>query len=227
MDSMYEILMSLPLLNGVSREKILEIVGKTKFHFLKYSEGEVIGSANEPCTHIKFVLSGAVRTTISNRSDRFKVSQTLKAPSVVCPEFLFGRSPFYPADIKALEPTGILQIAKADYLKLLTADQVFMFNYLNLLSSSAQRSVEGILALTNGSLEERIAYWIAALTQKDGTDIVMSCKQRNLYSLFGVQRSSLISSFEDMRAKGLIDYTSTEICVKSRDALLKLLATEE
>ncbi len=40
MDSMYEILMSLPLLNGVSRTRILEIVGKTKFHFLKYLDGE-------------------------------------------------------------------------------------------------------------------------------------------------------------------------------------------
>lgn len=38
MDSMYEILMGLPLFKGVSHDKISEIVEKAKFHFLKYTE---------------------------------------------------------------------------------------------------------------------------------------------------------------------------------------------
>ncbi|MDE6808610.1 MAG: Crp/Fnr family transcriptional regulator [Muribaculaceae bacterium] len=227
MDSMYEILMSLPLLNGVSRARILEIVGKTKFHFLKYLDGEQIAKAGEPCTHIKFVLSGAVRSTITNGDRRFRVLQTLNAPSVIAPEFLFGRSPYNPSDVVAVGATGILQIAKTDYLTMLTSDEIFMFNYLNMLSSTTQRSVEGILALTNGSLEERIAYWIAALTQRDGVDIVMQCRQRDLYSLFGVQRSSLIAALDRLKEDGYIDYTPTEISVKSRSRLLGILSGEE
>lgn len=227
MDSMYEILMSLPLLNGVSRNRILEIVGKTKFHFLKYLDGEKVISTGDPCTHIKFVLSGAVRSTISNADNRFRISQTLTAPSVIAPEFLFGKSPFYPAEVTAIGATGILQIAKSDYLNMLTTDKVFMFNFLNMLSSSAQRSVEGLLAVTNGSLEERIAYWIVALTQRDGTDIVMTCRQRDLYSTFGVQRSSLIAALQSLKDRDIIDFTSNEIAVKSRSELLKLLASPE
>ena len=127
----------------------------------------------------------------------------------------------------AIGPTGILQIAKSDYLTMLTSDEIFMFNYLNLLSSSSQRSVEGILALTNGSLEERIAYWIAALTQRDGVDIVMQCRQRDLYSLFGVQRSSLIAALDHLKEEGYIDYTPSEISVKSRSKLLGILSRNE
>lgn len=227
MDSMYEILMSLPLLNGVSRSRILEIVGKTKFHFLKYLDGEKIIAAGDPCTHIKFILSGAVRSSVSNNDQRFRVAQTLVAPSVIAPEFLFGKSPFYPATVTAIGSTGILQIAKNDYLAMLTGDRVFMFNFLNMLSSSAQRSVEGILALTNGSLEERIAYWIVSLTQRDGTDIIMSCRQRDLYSLFGVQRSSLVAALQSLKDRGLIDFTVNEISVNSRSELFKLLSTPE
>lgn len=227
MDSMYEILMSLPLLNGVSRARILEIVGKTKFHFLKYLDGQQIAREGDPCTHIRFVLSGGVRSTITNSDKRFRVAQTLNAPSVISPEFLFGRSPYNPADVVAIGPTGILQIAKSDYLTMLTSDEIFMFNYLNLLSSSSQRSVEGILALTNGSLEERIAYWIAALTQRDGVDIVMQCRQRDLYSLFGVQRSSLIAALDHLKEEGYIDYTPSEILVKSRSKLLGILSRNE
>ncbi len=227
MDSMYEILMSLPLLNGVSRNRILEIVGKTKFHFLKYLDGEKVISTGDPCTHIKFVLSGAVRSTISNSNGRFKVSQTISAPSVIAPEFLFGKSPFYPSTATAIGPTGILQIAKQDYLNMLTTDKVFMFNFLNLLSSSTQRSIEGLLAVTNGSLEERIAYWIIALTQRDGTDITMLCRQRDLYSTFGVQRSSLIAALESLKERGIIEYNTSEIIVKSRAELSKLLTTPD
>ena len=96
MDSMYEILMGLPLFKGVSHEKISELVGMAKFHFLKYLPNEIILNAGDQCTHIKFIISGKARLTIANSDDRFKVSQTLEAPNVIAPEFLFGRAPFYP-----------------------------------------------------------------------------------------------------------------------------------
>ena len=50
--SMYEILMGLPLFNGVSRDCISQIIEKYKFHFLKYLPGEQIVMAGETCTHI-------------------------------------------------------------------------------------------------------------------------------------------------------------------------------
>ncbi|MDE6813140.1 MAG: helix-turn-helix domain-containing protein, partial [Duncaniella sp.] len=75
----------------------------------------------------------------------------------------------------------------------------------------------------SGSLEERIAFWIIALTQRDGKDITFSCRQRDLYTLFGVQRSSFINTLEGMKARGLIDYSTTEIRVLSRNDLRSVL----
>ena len=99
MNSMYEILMELPLFKGVSRYKLSEIVGTTKFHFLKYLADETVVNAGDPCTHIVFIISGKLRVTIANSNNRFKVSQTLEAPNVLSPEFLFGRAPFYPLSL--------------------------------------------------------------------------------------------------------------------------------
>ena len=225
MDSMYEILMGLPLFKGVSHDKISEIVEKAKFHFLKYTEGNPIINAHEPCTHIKFVISGSVRSTISNSDGRFKVSQTLHAPGVIAPEFLFGKAPFYPNSVVALEPTGVLQISKNDYMKILYTNEIFMYNFLNTLSMSAQKVVEGILSITAGSLEERIAFWIISLTQKGGQDIALTCKARDLYALFGVQRTSFIATLESMKQRGIIDYDNQEIRIHSRDSLLEILNT--
>lgn len=221
--SMYEILMGLPLFNGVSRDCISQIIEKYKFHFLKYLPGEQIVMAGETCTHIKFVISGSVRSRIENADGRFKVSQTLTAPEVIAPEFLFGKATQYPCTVTAIEPTGILQISKAEYMEILKSDQIFMFNLLNILSLNAQRSIEGVLSMTTGSLEERIAFWITALTQNGGTDIVLTCKQRDLYALFGVQRTSFIATLDSMRERGIIEYDANEIKVISRRDLLKLL----
>ena len=223
MDSMYEILKGLPLFHGATTERISDIVGKAKFHFLKYLAGERIITAGEQCTHIKLIISGDARVTITNDSQRFKVSQTHSAPSVIAPEFLFGRATNYPCTVDAITDTGILQISKNDYMTILNRDHVFLYNFLNILSMNAQKSVDGILALSSGELEERIAFWIIALTQTNGTNIKVTCRQRDLYSLFGVQRTSFIATLESMKQRGIIDYNSTEIIVLSRPDLAKLI----
>lgn len=223
MDSMYEILMGLPLMKGVSRDRISEIVGMAKFHFLKYLPGETIVNAGDTCTHIKFIISGKARLSIANSDGRFIVSQSLEAPDVIAPEFLFGKATRYPCTGIAVEPTGILQISKADYMKILGCDEIFLFNFLNTLSMNAQKGIEGILAIATGTLEDRIAFWIISLTQRGGTDIALTCRQRDLYALFGVQRTSFLATLDSMKQRGIIDYDQNEIRIHSRRDLLEIL----
>lgn len=227
MESMYDILLELPMFKGASYNKISEIVGKAKFHFLKYLPGERIIEAGEPCTHLKFIISGSVRVTAANTDGRFKESQTLSAPDVIAPEFLFGRATDYPVTATAIDTAGLVQISKTDFVDILNSDPVFLYNYLNTLSVNAQKAVEGVLAVAAGSLEERIAFWIIALTQPSGTDIRLCCKQRDLYSLFGVQRSSFIATLDRMKNEGTIDYDSNEIRILSRKELLNRIVSAE
>ena len=42
MNSMFEILMDLPLFQGVSRDKLSELIEKTPFHFLKFADGDEV-----------------------------------------------------------------------------------------------------------------------------------------------------------------------------------------
>ena len=222
-NSMYENLMGLPLFNGVSYNRISEIVGNTRLAFFKYLPGEKIVSAGTPCTHLMFVIGGNVRLSIKNRSDRFIIHQTLEAPSVISPDFLFGRNTLFPASVKAIDTVSIMQIEKNDFISIVRSDEICLFNYLNYISTNAQKAIDGVLALTTGSLEERIAFWIIALTQRDAKDIVLACRQRDLYSLFGVQRSSFINTLDDMKERGIIDYSPNEIRVISRSDLRSVL----
>jgi len=223
MNSMYETLLGLPLFAGVSHQKISEIVGKHKFHFLKYAPGHTIITEGETCTHMKSVIAGSVRLITESPDGKFRVLQTISAPDIITPDFFFGRTTHYPASAKAIDSVGILQIDKGDFLNIMNSDSIFLLNYLNILSMNAQLSVEGVLALTSGSLEKRIAYWIVALTQTNAKDIVLECRQRDMYAVFGVPRQSLVSALDNLKKNGIIEYTAHQISVLNRRMLMEIL----
>lgn len=223
MNSIFETLLDLPLLRGASRERISETAGNTKFHFLKYLEGNQIVAPGQQCSHMMFLLSGKVRVEVTSSDGRFRLGQTLTGPDAILPQFLFGRNTVSPCTVTATDTCSIMQVDKNDWLKILNLDPVFMLNYLNMLSSGSQNVVEGILAITTGSIEERLAVWIVCMTQPGATEITLGCRQRDLYSVFGVQRSSFISAMESMRERGLIEYTNNEITVNDRRAMQALI----
>lgn len=215
--------MKLPLFQGVSLSTISQVVGEAKLHFLKFPPHELIIREREECTHLTFVIAGNVRLETVNANGRFVISQTLRAPAVIAPDFLYGRVTSYPCSATAVDDVSILKISKADYARILTTDPVFMINYLNTLSVNAQKSVEGILSLTTGEIDERIAFWIIALTQPGSYDIKLTCRKRDLCSLFGAQRAMFNAGLESMKERGLIDYNNNELIVHDRSAMLALL----
>lgn len=220
---MFELLMGLPLFRGVSRQRLAEVVGTARFHFLKFPDGEPIIRAGEDSSHLTFVIGGQVRVTIANDSGRFVISSTLEAPAVIAPDFLFGRITRYPCSVTAIGSVSILKISKSDFIKIIYQDQVFMFNFVNTLSVNAQKSVHGLMSLTTGSLEERIAFWIIALTQPGSFDIRMSCRTRDLCSIFNVPRGTFEAVMADMEQRGLLRYNSNEITVLDRRKMLALI----
>ncbi len=223
MKSTFDVLLSLPLFSGASTQKIQQIVGKHKFHFLKFTDGEQMTAAGDPCTHIRFIISGRVRSTVESPDGRIRVSQTLPAPNVIAPDFFFGRTTSYPCTVKAIGSAGVVDVEKSEYLKIIESDPVFLFNFLNLLSVDAQQGVQGVMCLTSGDLRKRIAYWILALTQRGGEDIEMECRQRDLYTVFGVPRQSLIAALTDMRAEGALTFAPGLIKVSQRESLESIL----
>ena len=217
---MYKILMRLPIFQCVSHAKISELIEKIKFHFLKYTDGETIVDVDEPCTNLKFLISGSVRLETLNLNRRIKVLQTLDAPNIIGAEYLFGKRTSYPYSVKAHPVAGLMQVEKADFLKILKSDIVFLFNTLNYLSRNSQTPTEAVLSLTSGSVAERVAFWIGSLTYRGSGEIVIESKQKDMYTMLGIQRSAYINTLEELRDKGVLDFTSGAVYINDRDALL-------
>lgn len=216
---MYQQLMQLPLFQGVSTDKITSLVEKLPFHFLKYRNGEQILTAGDTCTHIKFIVSGRVRLTTPFSHLRVTLSQTLTTPHVIAAEYLFGRETVYPFSATAEGSCGILQLRKSDYIKMVSSDKVFLFNILNYLSSGSQRGASSTLGVMEGSVVERLAMIVDSLTQASATDIVLQYKQKDLCSLLGTQRTTLISSLDKLSEEDIIQYDSSMMQILDRQRL--------
>ena len=223
MNSMYHQLMQLPLFQGVSTEKITQLVEKLPFHFLKYRSGEKIVAAGDPSTHIRFIVSGRVRTVMNTTRLKVSIEQTLSTSHVLAPEYLFGRDNAYPFTAFADGPCGILQLLKGDYIKMINADKVFLFNILNYLSSGSQRGIAMALAARDGSVDERLAMLMNVLTVAGATDIVLKYKQKDLCSLLGTQRTTLIAMLDRLSEQEILEYDSSEMRFLDMDALDALL----
>lgn len=226
MESIYNMLMSLPMFQGIGRRRLSELVGKTHFHFLKYGDGETILEAGERCSHIRFVVSGSARIETAFSSRQVVVGQTLTAPAVIGPEYLYGLDTYYPFAVKAVGQCGVMQLTKEEYLKVLTTDHIFIINLLNILSRNSQKVTSNLLNLKTDSVSERIAYIIVALTNTVATDITLTFKQKDLCSIIGCQRPTLVATLEELQQEGYITITPTGFSVLSRQSFAKMLAAE-
>ncbi|MDE6535957.1 MAG: Crp/Fnr family transcriptional regulator [Muribaculaceae bacterium] len=220
----YRTILDLPLIKGASSTRLTEIAGKYKLHFLKFQPGQTIVSAGTPCEELKFVLSGAVRLTSTDPDGMMTVSQTLTAPQVIAPDHLFGRLTQYPATVQAVDTTGIMEISKEEYRRMLSADTVFLFNYLNSVCTTSQRGPRWLTALTSGNPTQRIAYWISSLTQQGSTDIEIRSDKTDLHTIFGISAAVWRTATSHLSAAGIItDLTPRSMCVPSRAPLAALL----
>lgn len=220
MNSMYQQLMQLPLFQGVSTEKITELVEKLPFHFLKFRSGEQILAAGDTCTHVKFIVSGRVRLDIPCTHLKVSLRQTLSTPHVLAAECLFGRDTVYPYTAVADGACGILQLLKSDYIKMINTDKVFLFNILNYLSTGSQRSISSVISLKNGSVAERLAMIVDTLAVANASDISLHYKQRDLCALLGTQRTTLVATLDKLSDLEIIDYDSNVMHILDLSRLL-------
>ena len=221
MDSMYDVLLQLPIFQGVSRNKISELIEKMKFHFLKYPDGEKIVTSGEECNHLKFLISGEIRSELITQNEKMRITELIQAPNVIAPDHLFGRDTYFPANLYAVGTVGIMQIEKSSVIQMLQEEPIFLINLLNILSRRSQKALESFTALSSNDLKERLAFWVLSLTQQKSVDIRIICK--DLYAFFGVQRSVFLSTLDELKEDGIIDYNAKEIIILDRSRLKDML----
>ena len=224
MTNIFDTLLHLPLFQGVSQERLGEIVAKIPFHFLKFRKGDRIISSGESCTHVRFVISGKVKVEFESRPLKFKISHELSAPEVISPDYLFGLDTNYPFSVTAIEPCGILQVTKQDYISILRSDDVFLYNILNYLSRNSQSVKTHLLNVEHASVVERLALLVSVFSTQRSQHIRLHFKQKDLCKLLGARRPAFVGAIDYLLENELVEMPdNSSILVEDRKRLLSLL----
>ncbi|MDR2474583.1 MAG: cyclic nucleotide-binding domain-containing protein, partial [Bacteroidales bacterium] len=110
--------------------------------FEKYQPGDFIVKAGDECKQLVFLLNGSVSLEIVDKSKKFAISEKLSKQMALFPANLFGRQTQYPASVVAIDEVSTMSISKVQTMSLMKSDDVFLLNFLNIVSIRYQQTVD-------------------------------------------------------------------------------------
>lgn len=220
MPSMYDTIMDLPIFKGISTQQVSEFLEKTHIEFVNYKRDDIIYTRGEPCTDIRYLISGSIRLTHNHISGRCAINEVLHPGCVLGVERLFGLNTIYPDTATACLDSSILRFGKEQFLSLLASDNIYLINCLNYLSLRAQRPVDALAYLYSGSLLGHLAYWVSTMTDRDAVSVELKASTADLSALTSIAPDQVKSQLAKMRADGLISVSGDTIRIRSRRLLI-------
>ena len=225
MNTIYDTILSLPLFQGIERLRLIDVLEKISLHFEKYQKDDIIVQKGKDCRQLIFLLKGNVICETVDKSGKFSIYEKIKGQAVLYPAFLFGKDTRYPATIKAADNVSIMSVGKRQVFDLLREEELFLLNFLNIVSNKAQTSFDKITSLSGTDLKKNLAFFILSLTEKGSSDIHIKSSQQDLADFFGVARPSLLKAVNELTEAGIIKYRRREITVLDMQKLSDILHT--
>lgn len=137
--TLYDKLLNLPLLQGLSYDDLSDVVAHSKFNFIKRGRDETIVAEGAPASHLIFVLRGSVMVSHRAADGSYSVMEELHGPLMLGLDRLFGFEQTHSGEIRSLTNCSLLMLSKPDVLQL--ADKYFIvrINIMNRLATNAQK----------------------------------------------------------------------------------------
>lgn len=161
--SIYNVLLTLPLFQGLTKSEFGEIIGKVRFDFSTIDDGVTFIRAGEPCEGFVFLLNGSVVSRRSSDDGRLVLCETVSAPAMIEAYSMSGFLPAFVKDYTACGNVGVLKFDKQYLYSELYKYDICRMNLLNMLSGRIQTLEADLWKLRGGSLRDRIVRLVAGL----------------------------------------------------------------
>lgn len=215
-------LISLPLFIGLTRDDALDMAGRARFDFRRYSRGEVITSENQICNELHFVIQGELVATERAIDGSFTLEEYLSAPYVVQPESLFGRSNRYTRTIVAQsDEVQILTVCKSDVRDILFTYTPFHLNYLNLLCTRQQNLKQRLWLQKSDELSGIFTEFLLRRCEYPAGHKRLVSGMNELADHLHTTRLNVSRMLHELESNGLISMQRGMIDIPSLDRLIK------
>lgn len=222
MNTMYEILMSIPLFKGASHDQISLFLEKTSLQFKNFKTDDKVCAYGDDCQYVICLLSGKLRVEHPVAHGKAVVTETIGPGSVVGFGSLFGLNTKFEFDAIALQDSGLMYFSKESYRQLLQSSQIYLINCLNYLSRKGQRCEEVSNALPGCNLKCRLAAVVALTTSNNAADIRIASRGLDLAEVLCCNRDCYEREIELLEQAGYVKRLDPQtLSILSRAQLLQ------
>jgi CRP-like cAMP-binding protein len=195
------------LFAGISMEEQQVLFKKISLRSQKYVKGELIAFEGDECSSIGIVLSGEIIIQQLLPSGKKLVIDTLSPGNSFGEVIIFSDQKTYPASIEANEPSQILFISKENVLSLCALSQVFLNNFMNLLSNKILMLNRKVKSLSLQSPRQKTLNFIFENYQRQNSELLTFTESRKeMAELLNLPRPSLSRELAKLKNAGWIDF---------------------
>ena len=125
-------LLKMPPFQGITEEELLSLILAPEHARRQCKPADFIAMQGEAYRSLFILCCGSVRTQMVSAEGKQLTIETLKAPQLLAPAFVFASENRFPVNIEAKEKCEILIINKNVFLEFLHRHPTVMRNFLQL-----------------------------------------------------------------------------------------------
>ena len=149
-------LLEMPPFQDITEEELLSLILAPEHAHRQYKPADFIAMQGEAYRSLFILCNGSVRTQMVSAEGKQLTIETLKAPQLLAPAFVFASENRFPVNIEAKEKCEILVINKNIFLEFLHQHPAVMRNFLQLVSDRTLFLSKKLNAFALQSLKSRI-----------------------------------------------------------------------
>lgn len=217
--TMYELLMQLPVFQGISNEQLTTIIEKIPFSFNQYEPGEVIMNQGDDCSAMTFVLSGTVRTITPTFGHKVQIQQEFEGPYTLPFYNLFGAETHLHDMLIAVNKVGIMELDKSNFLRVLQHNPILLINVMNMLCTHAQKQHKAMDFSGESDPVLRLASWMLAFTERKAENIIVDAATEDWCDLLQVDETSYWRCVASLEGQHIVEVEGTRLKLIDRYGL--------
>jgi CRP-like cAMP-binding protein len=218
--TIYDILLKLPLFQGMGANEIGIVISTVKMDFTTYDHNKVIIHQDQLCDGFYFILKGNVIMRTDAYNHKYTITEIITSPNVLQPEVLFGLRTRYTHDFLASGKTQCLYIPKNDVTNKLLNNEVFRLNMLNMISTQIQRNELKLQKPLSGTKEQQIINFLLRNVDYPAGMKIINIKMEDLAYLLDETRINISKALNNLEKLNLIELKRKEIVIPSFEKLL-------
>ena len=153
-------LLKMPPFQGITEEELLSLILAPEHARRQCKPADFIAMQGEAYRSLFILCCGSVRTQMVSAEGKQLTIETLKAPQLLAPAFVFASENRFPVNIEAKEKCEILIINKNVFLEFLHRHPTVMRNFLQLVSDRTLFLSKKLNAFALQSLKSRILNYL-------------------------------------------------------------------